>query len=121
MRLGMPALIEMDSVEQNAALCRELGLDFIELNANLPMYQRPDTAHFRRVADTYGVFYTIHLDDNMDVCDFNPRVARAYTDTVLETVRTAQELGVPVKYAGVGEGIDDLQPFDALEFAQALI
>ncbi len=33
----------------------------------------------------------------------------------------AQELGVPVKYAGVGEGIDDLQPFDALEFAQALI
>ena len=33
----------------------------------------------------------------------------------------ARELGVPVKYAGVGEGIDDLRPFDALEFAQALI
>ena len=36
-------------------------------------------------------------------------------------IAIAQELGVPVKYAGVGEGIDDLQPFDALEFAQALI
>ena len=36
-------------------------------------------------------------------------------------IAIAKELGVPVKYAGVGEGIDDLRPFDALEFAQALI
>ena len=36
-------------------------------------------------------------------------------------IAIARELGVPVKYAGVGEGIDDLRPFDALEFAQALI
>ena len=33
----------------------------------------------------------------------------------------AKELGVPVKYAGVGEGIEDLKPFDAADFAQALI
>jgi fused signal recognition particle receptor len=30
------------------------------------------------------------------------------------------ELGVPVKLAGVGEGIDDLIPFDASEFIRAL-
>ena len=36
-------------------------------------------------------------------------------------VAIAKELGVPVKYAGVGEGIDDLKPFDPVEFAQALI
>ena len=36
-------------------------------------------------------------------------------------IAIAKELGVPVKYAGVGEGIDDLKPFDALEFAQALL
>lgn len=36
-------------------------------------------------------------------------------------IAIAKELGVPVKYAGVGEGVDDLKPFDALEFAQALI
>ena len=29
-------------------------------------------------------------------------------------------LGVPVKYIGVGEKIDDLQPFDAQSFADAL-
>ena len=33
----------------------------------------------------------------------------------------AQELGVPVKYVGLGEGIDDLQPFNAEEYVKALI
>ena len=33
----------------------------------------------------------------------------------------AKELGVPVKFVGLGEGIDDLQPFDAAEVAQALV
>ena len=36
-------------------------------------------------------------------------------------IAIAKELGVPVKYAGVGEGIDDLKPFNAADFAQALI
>jgi fused signal recognition particle receptor len=31
-----------------------------------------------------------------------------------------EELGVPVKYIGVGEDIEDLQPFDARQFVQAL-
>lgn len=29
--------------------------------------------------------------------------------------------GVPVRFIGVGEGVDDLQPFDAKEFARAII
>ena len=31
------------------------------------------------------------------------------------------ELDIPVKFIGVGEGIDDLQPFDAKEFASGII
>ena len=30
------------------------------------------------------------------------------------------ELNIPVKFVGVGEGIDDLQPFDAAEFADGI-
>ena len=33
----------------------------------------------------------------------------------------AQELGVPVKFAGMGEDIDDLQPFDAKAFTEAMV
>ncbi len=33
----------------------------------------------------------------------------------------AHELGLPVKLVGVGEGVEDLRPFDARDFARALI
>ncbi|HIY32701.1 signal recognition particle-docking protein FtsY [Evtepia sp.] len=36
-------------------------------------------------------------------------------------VAIAREMGVPVKFVGLGEGIDDLQPFDGEAFVQALI
>ena len=36
-------------------------------------------------------------------------------------IAIARELGVPVKYVGLGEGIDDLQPFDPQGFVNDLI
>ncbi len=36
-------------------------------------------------------------------------------------VAIAYELGLPVKLVGVGEGLDDLRPFDAEDFARALV
>ena len=36
-------------------------------------------------------------------------------------VAIAKELGLPVKYVGLGEGIEDLRPFDAKEYVEALI
>ncbi len=36
-------------------------------------------------------------------------------------VAIAKELGVPVKFVGLGEGIDDLRPFDSEEYAEAII
>jgi fused signal recognition particle receptor len=36
-------------------------------------------------------------------------------------IAIAHELGIPVKLVGVGEGLDDLRPFDAHDYARALI
>ena len=36
-------------------------------------------------------------------------------------IAIAQELQVPVKLVGLGEGINDMQPFDAREYVEALI
>ena len=36
-------------------------------------------------------------------------------------IAIANELGLPVKLVGVGEGLDDLRPFDPHDFARALI
>jgi fused signal recognition particle receptor len=36
-------------------------------------------------------------------------------------IAIAYELGLPVKLVGVGEGLDDLRPFDAHDYARALV
>ena len=36
-------------------------------------------------------------------------------------IAIAKELGVPVKFVGLGEGIDDLRPFDPAEYVEAII
>ena len=36
-------------------------------------------------------------------------------------IAVADSLKIPVKYIGVGEGIDDLMPFHCREFVEALI
>jgi fused signal recognition particle receptor len=36
-------------------------------------------------------------------------------------IAIAHELGLPVKLVGIGESLDDLQPFDARDFARALV
>ena len=36
-------------------------------------------------------------------------------------VAIAHEHGIPVKLVGVGEGVDDLRPFDPRDYARALV
>jgi fused signal recognition particle receptor len=36
-------------------------------------------------------------------------------------IAVEEQLDVPVKYIGVGEGVDDLIPFDPTEFVEALL
>ena len=102
---GIPTLIEAPGPEESARLCKELGFSFVELNMNLPEYQQLDVPLLRSVMERYGVYFTIHLDENMDVCDFNPRVAEAYTQTMLEAIRAARELGVPVLNMHLSDGV----------------
>ena len=103
----MPTLIETESPQACAELCHELGLAFIELNMNLPAYQtdRLDMPLLRELAGRYGIYYTIHLDENLNPCDFNRDVARAYTLTVMNTIEKAARLGVPVLNMHLSTGV----------------
>jgi signal recognition particle GTPase len=44
---------------------------------------------------------------------------RCNCDFILQ-VSVVDELGIPVKFVGVGEGVEDLQPFDAEAFVNAI-
>lgn len=102
---GMPTLLEAASPESAAALCRELGLQFVELNMNLPEYQEWDFPLLQRVASRYQIYYTIHLDENLDPCYFNPHVAKAYLDAMLDAIEAAKRLRIPVINMHLAAGV----------------
>ena len=94
-QFGMPTLIENRTLEDNAALCGSLGLRFIELNMNFPEYQADrleQTDALLQLAEKAGVYYTIHLDENLNVADFNPLVSNAYLETVRRSIFAAKRL-----------------------------
>lgn len=107
MDLGMPTLIETRNLEDCAALCRELKLQFIEINMNLPQYQpdKIDIAELNKIADEYDIYCTIHLDENLNPADFNPYIAEAYTKTVVKTIETAKQLNIPVLNMHLSRGV----------------
>ena len=92
---GMPTLIENRTLEENAALCRSLGLRFIELNMNFPEYQADrlaETERLLRCAEEAGIDYTVHLDENLNIADFNRLVSEAYLETVRRTIEASRKL-----------------------------
>ena len=107
MQFGMPTLIELDGLPSCVKLCKELGLDFIELNMNLPEYQTNmlDIGTLNKIRKTEGIYFTIHLDENLNVCDFNPLVADAYMSTVLHTVEIAKKISAPVLNMHMAKGV----------------
>lgn len=91
MKLGMPQLYEFDTIEDNLKLCKELGLDFIELNLNFGYCRSEMEA--QTVADLlkkYNVEATLHFYDEADFGSYD-EVVKAYT-TLLE------------RYAKLGKG-----------------
>lgn len=91
---GMPTLIGHASLADSVALCRDLGLKFVEINMNLPMYQVDGlrTAAFQ--GD--GACFTLHLDEALNPFDFNQLVAEAYRTTAVRAVALARAVGMPV-------------------------
>ena len=94
-QFGMPTLIENRTLEDNVALCSSLGLKFIELNMNFPEYQVDQlerTEELIRIAKQAQIYYTIHLDENLNIADFNQLVSDAYLETVRRSIEVAKKL-----------------------------
>lgn len=105
---GMPTLIENEDLDANAKLCKEVGFDFIELNMNFPQYQieqLENISHLLKVAKEYDLSYTIHLDENMNICDFNRAVTNAYLKTVKRTIAVAKQIHAPIINMHMNHGI----------------
>jgi Sugar phosphate isomerases/epimerases len=96
--LGMPSLIELDTLESNVELCKELELDFIELNMNLPQFQidKLNINRLMEIQKNENIFFTFHLPEELDVAHFNSKIRNAYLDIVKETIGASKVLGSPI-------------------------
>ena len=121
MRYGTPTMIETDTLRRCAQVAKNLGLDFVELNINFPQYQLPmlDPEELKTIADEYGIRYTLHLDDEMSIADFNAYVAEGYLKTVLDAISLAKKLEIPVLNMHLSRGAKYTLPDRVVYFFEA--
>ena len=105
--LGIPSLLELPDPADCAALCRELGFQFVELNMDLPQYLpgEADLPALEGAAAKYDIFYTLHLPEGLDVCALDPNVAAGHRRTAEEALDLARELEAPVLNLHLPRGI----------------
>ncbi len=92
---GIPVLIGHQDLRPNLELCRELGLDFVELNVNLP-YSFPENISSRemRAAMKDGMRFSVHLHDELDLGSLQPSVRQGHLERCEEVLRWGSRHGV---------------------------
>jgi sugar phosphate isomerase/epimerase len=107
MKFGMPTLLENRGIDDCVQLCSELSLDFVELNMNFPQYQIDtiDVTHYKALSEEKNIFYTIHLEEEMNVCGYNKEVTAAYHRTVQQAIALAKQLNAPILNMHMAEGV----------------
>lgn len=107
MDFGMPFLIETSSQEECIRLCKRLGLQFIEWNMNFPQCQleRFQVETLKEAGEKENIYYTLHLEESVNFCDFNARVRQAYLETALESIELAKKIKAPIINMHLARGI----------------
>ncbi len=121
MNFGAPTMVQMADIEDGAKLCRELGLQFLELNTNFPhsILSKMNPQELDRIAKEYGIFYTLHLDDELSIADFNPYVAEAGCKTVLDAIDLSREVGILKINMHLSQGAKYTLPDRKIHFFEA--
>ncbi len=117
LKYGMPQLLELQEIEENVKLCSDLGLDFVELNLNLPNCQ-PDTLnvqYLNLLKSSYGVEFTLHLPEDLDIGHFNRHIREANLKIIEESIGVADRLGIKVLNLHLNKGIHFTLPHEKKE------
>lgn len=98
MDFGMPYLLEMHSIEECCVLAKELGLQFVELNANFPdcLLEKLDPAELHQLGRKYGLYFTLHIEEECDPFALNSTIRAAWLKSVRHALELAAALQMPV-------------------------
>lgn len=121
LKFGAPTMVEMENLDQAARVCADLKLDFLELNINFPQYllKNLDVRKLRELSEKHGIFYSLHLDDEMSIADFNPYIAEGYCRTVYDAIELSKELGIQKLNMHMSRGAKYTLPDRVIYFFEA--
>ncbi|MEX1028965.1 MAG: TIM barrel protein [Paenibacillaceae bacterium] len=107
MKFGMPTLVEYTSITENVQLCNTLGLDFIELNMNLPICipENISCSELRLYKEQYGIDFTIHLPEEMDLSSYHPSIRKGHLERCRHTMEWANLSGIKTLNMHLNNGI----------------
>ncbi len=134
---GDPASVGFDTVKQGL----ETGADVVVIDTAGRLHTKAglmdELGQVKRVAEKQAPVTEVLLVIDATTGQNGLRQAQVFGEVVEVTgvvltkldgtakvgivVAVQRELGVPVKFVGLGEGADDLAPFDAEEFVDALL
>jgi len=107
MTIGMPFLLETETIASAAALCSGLGLSFVELNMNFPpcQAQRLDPEELTQLKRFHHIDFTIHLAEDCDPLSINDRVRAAWLENIRDTLTLAKACRMPIINMHLPKGI----------------
>lgn len=107
MEYGMPFLLETDTIEEYAKVCTSLNLKFIELNMNFPQCQllALTADRLNEIKKENNIYFTIHLDENLNPCDFNATIREAYIRTTIDIIELAKQVQAPIINMHLSKGV----------------
>lgn len=106
MKIGMPALVECNTLNELVDLCLKLKLDFIELNMNLPynFIENLKPEELRKITKETNIEFTMHMPDDADLGTFYKSVRKGYVELFSSTMDWAKEAGVKLLNMHIIEG-----------------
>ncbi|MGD9569349.1 MAG: sugar phosphate isomerase/epimerase family protein [Sedimentibacter sp.] len=106
MKIGMPALVEYNTLNELVDLCLKLKLNFIELNMNLPynFIENLEPQVLRKITEETNIEFTIHMPDDADLGTFYESVRRGYVKLFSDTIDWAKRAGVSLLNMHIIEG-----------------
>lgn len=98
MDFGMPYLLEMHDIEECCALAHELGLSFVELNANFPdcLLEVLDPVELHRLGRKYELYFTLHIEEECNPFTFNSTIRAAWLKSMRHALSIAAALQMPI-------------------------
>ncbi|NOU96201.1 TIM barrel protein [Paenibacillus sp. LMG 31456] len=107
MKFGMPTLVELKSINENVQLCNTLGLDFIELNMNLPICipENLSFSELRCYKEQYGLEFTIHLPEELDLSSYQPSIRKGHLERCKQAMEWANLSGINTLNMHLNNGI----------------